>query len=168
MSDWNLKLYRVLGWVNVMRAACWSLLLVGASVWADDDHGHAKQRGAAPVNPVYQRECAACHMAYPPGLLPAASWRALTADLPHHFGSDASLDAPTVNQLTQWLVKYADSGPRAPQDRITRMPWFVHEHDEVAASVWRRPSIKTAGNCVACHRGAEQGQFNEHDIRIPR
>ena len=27
----------------------------------------------------------------------------------------------------------------------------MHEHDEVGASVWKRASIKSASNCMACH-----------------
>ena len=49
----------------------------------------------APALPKYQQECAACHLAYPPGLLPAASWQRLMSNLPRHFGTDASLDAAT-------------------------------------------------------------------------
>lgn len=92
--------------------------------------------------------------------------------LPKHYGGDASLDAASVKKLTTWLT--ANAAPsrsmphRPPQDRITQSAWFVHQHDEISASVWKRPSIKSAANCVACHAGAEQGDFNEHRVRIPR
>src|SRR5512142_1666971 len=83
------------------------------------------ERGArVPLLPAYQNECGACHVAYPPGMLPAASWRRLTSDLPHHFGTDASLDAPTLTQLSGWLDANAGRGKRVdkappPEDRIT-------------------------------------------------
>jgi hypothetical protein len=73
--------------------------------------------------------------------------------------------------LGVWLQAHAASGRRAtppPDDRITRSTWFVREHDEVANSTWQRPSVKSAANCSACHAGAEQGNFDEHQIRIPR
>jgi hypothetical protein len=55
-----------------------------------------------------------------------------------------------------------------PQDRITRSAWFLHEHDELPPTVWQGPSVKSAANCAACHPQADQGDFNEHRVRIPR
>jgi mono/diheme cytochrome c family protein len=36
------------------------------------------------VLPLYKQECAACHMAYPPGLLPARSWTRIMSGLDKH------------------------------------------------------------------------------------
>jgi hypothetical protein len=138
---------------------------------ADDDHG---RRGATlPLLPKYQQECAACHLAYPPGMLPAASWQRLMTNLPKHFGSDASLDSASVAELNRWLVANAGTYRRVgseppPEDRISRSAWFIRKHDEVATATWQRASIKSAANCAACHPQAEQGDFNEHRIRIPK
>jgi hypothetical protein len=122
--------------------------------------------------PKYTQECAACHVAYPPGLLPAPSWQRLMNTLPEHFGTDASLDPATTQALSTWLTANAGTYKRVseqpPQDRITRSAWFVRKHDEVGAEVWKRPTVKSPSNCVACHGRAEQGDFNEHDVRIPR
>ena len=121
-----------------------------------------------PPLPAYRQECAACHIAYPPSLLPAASWQRLLADLPHHFGSDASLDPATVQQLSGWLTAHAGGGTSPPQDRITRSPWFVHEHGKLPDAVWRRAAVRSASNCAACHAGAAEGDFSESRVRIPR
>jgi cytochrome c peroxidase len=126
---------------------------------------------AEPLSAPYVQECGACHVAYPPSMLPAASWQRLMGDLPRHFGVDASLDAASAPPLTAWLSAHAGSGHRAappPEDRITRSTWFVREHDDVPTSAWRRPAVKSAANCSACHAGAEQGDFDEHRVRIPR
>lgn len=40
-------------------------------------------------------------------------------------------------------------------------------YKRVNASTWARPAIGSRANCVACHPGAEQGNFNEHSVRIP-
>jgi hypothetical protein len=139
-----------------------------------DDHGGG--RAAVPLLPRYQTECSGCHLAFPPGLLPAASWQRLMQNLPRHYGTDASLDAPTGAALQTWLTanaanaaggKRASAGP-PPEDRITRSAWFLREHGEVAAAVWKRPSVKSPSNCAACHTAAEQGDFRERNIRIPR
>lgn len=134
-------------------------------------HADEGRRLGGPLLPKYQQECSACHVAYPPGLLPAASWQRLMGNLPNHFGTDASLDAPTVKELSAWLTAHAGSGRRSaepPQDRITRSAWFVHEHDEVDPAVWKSTAVKSPANCAACHTRADQGDFNEHSVRIPR
>jgi Dihaem cytochrome c len=125
-----------------------------------------------PLQPKYQQECGACHVAYPPGMLPAASWNRLMNTLGSHYGTDASLDAPTVKELGAWLSTNAGSDKRVreepPQDRITRSAWFIRKHDEVSTASWKLPAVKSSSNCVACHSGANQGDFNERQVRIPR
>ncbi|RYF42766.1 MAG: cytochrome C [Comamonadaceae bacterium] len=125
-----------------------------------------------PLLPRYQQECAACHLAYPPAMLPAASWRRLMNDLPRHYCTDASLDAAAVREIGTWLGSHAGTYKRVreepPQDRITRSAWFIREHGEVSAATWKLPAVKSAANCAACHQGAEQGNFSERNIRIPK
>ncbi len=127
---------------------------------------------AAPPPPTYTQECGACHVAFPAGLLPAASWQHLMAGLTRHYGVDASLDAATTRELTAWLSTHAGSGKRAreapPEDRITRSAWFLREHREVSTAAWQRPAIKSPSNCSACHAGADRGDFDEDAVRIPR
>ena len=140
--------------------------------------GGAPARADSPVRPsspapaAFAQECASCHMAYPPGLLPAASWQRLMGDLQRHYGSDASVDAATRDALTRWLVANAGTYKRAreepPQDRISRAAWFQRKHREVDAATFVRPSIESPSNCMACHPRADQGDFNEHAVRIPR
>lgn len=135
---------------------------------ADDDRRTAR----VPLLPKYQQECAACHVAYPPGMLPAASWQRVMSNLPRHYGTDASLDPATVKELTTWLSANAGTYKRVREEpaenRITRSAWFIRKHDEVSASTWKLPAVKSAANCDACHTRANQGEFNEHDVRIPR
>ena len=132
-----------------------------------DDHGRA-----IVLLPSYVQECGACHAPYPPGLLPSDSWQRLMGNLPKHFGTDASLDAPTQKALSTWLTATAGTGKRArvapPQDRITRGDWFIREHREVPNAAWTRASIKSASNCGACHDGAAQGLYDEDSVHIPR
>jgi Dihaem cytochrome c len=125
-----------------------------------------------PLLPKYQQECAACHVAFPPGLLPLASWQTLMANLPRHYGTDASLDAASARELSTWLAAHAGSSRRVrdapPDDRITRSAWFTREHDEVPAATWKLPAVKSASNCAACHTQAAQGDFSERSVHLPR
>ncbi|WKZ85444.1 diheme cytochrome c [Ralstonia pickettii] len=150
--------------------ACLAIAGLALSFLAVAEEGPGMR--AAPLLPKYRQECASCHIAYPPGALPASSWQRILGNLQHHYGTDASLDPATVKQLDQWLTANAagrsNAMPPPPEDRITRSAWFARTHDEVPAAVWRRPAIKSASNCAACHTKADQGNFNEHDVRIPR
>jgi hypothetical protein len=147
----------------------------GGSWWGSKSkHSESSSRGVAsnPAPAAYKKECASCHMAYPAGLLPAGSWQHLMDNLSQHFGNDASLDATSAKAITQYLTSQAGTYKRVSelpaQDRITQSSWFSRKHDKhVNASTWARAAIGSRSNCVACHQGAEQGNFNEHSVRIP-
>ena len=156
---------------NALQRALFGLISalgLGTAALADD--GGRMPR--VPLLPKYQQECSACHVAYPPDLLPAAAWQRVMKGLPRHYGTDASLDPATVKELSAWLSANAGStrGAREtpPEDRITRSAWFIRKHEEVTAPTWKLPAVKSAANCTACHTRADQGDFNERDIRIPR
>jgi hypothetical protein len=94
------------------------------------------------------------------------------SDLEKHYGSDASLDPVTQKQIESWLQTYGGLGKRAkeepPQERITRSVWFERKHREVSAATFKRASIKSPANCMACHRDAAQGDFEDHNVSIPK
>ena len=144
-----------------------ALTLVGMTT-AHADGGPMMPRN---VPQAYTQECAACHTAYPPGMLPARSWQRVMNGLDKHYGTDASLDAATVTQLSQWLQTNSGTYKRVneepPQDRITRSAWFERKHRNIDAAVWKQASVKSAANCAACHTGTNQGQFDDDNLRFP-
>lgn len=154
-----------------IRSFAWTGLLAAGLTFSM--FGRADEGGTldSPLLPKYKQECAACHVAYPPKLLPAESWQRLMRGLPTHFGTDASLDEASVKQISKWLGQNAGTrraGQTAPpDDRITRSAWFQREHHEVSPRTWQLPKVKSASNCLACHARANQGVFNEHEVRIP-
>ena len=119
----------------------------------------------------YEAECASCHMAYPPGLLGEKSWQNIMGNLSKHFGADASVDAKDQAESTNWLKRNAATKQKyselAPENRITKTSWFIREHDEIRADVWKRPSIKSPANCGACHTSAAEGIFSEKNVKVP-
>lgn len=148
-------------------------LLAGLLALAASTNVHADgPLMAYPVLPAYKQECGSCHTAYPPSLMPAPSWHRILGNLQHHYGTDASLDAKTVGEIGGWIDRFAGTYKRVreepPNDRITESAWFIRKHREVPASAWKRPSIRSASNCAACHTRADSGMFSEHEVSIPR
>lgn len=120
----------------------------------------------------YRQECGACHMAYPPAFLSKPAWGRVMHALSRHYGTDASMDPATASKITQWLNQYGGSYKRvagsSKEDRLTTTPWFMHEHEEIARSIYQRAAIRSPANCAACHIGAGRGNFEEDFVRIPK
>lgn len=163
-----------LNWFYLALPLCWigTPLLSAAATPANDQA----------ASTLYKEECASCHMAYPAELLPARSWQKILRSLDKHFGDNASLDPTTLRTLSQYLQDHsaeASGSKRArkilrsvPADstplRISALPYIQRKHDEIPTRYIRaNPQVKSLSNCVACHQGAEQASFNEHQVRIP-
>ncbi len=152
----------------------------------DDDDSHYEDReysGNRNYNPVtnkiYTEECGSCHMAYPAQLLPPESWTKMMDNLEDHFGESAELDDETRNNIGNYLVYSAtpqqgsyrkmlrNTGSNAPL-RITQLPYFVHEHDEIPSRFIKgNDKVGSLSQCNACHKGADKGSFDEDNIFIP-
>lgn len=156
-----------------------AVTLVGPMLSKADEHEAREEstqraQAAQAKNTLYSNECSACHMAYPPRLLPAEAWKGIMTRLDRHFGDNAELSPEVQAELTRYLVDNAGTGRgyAAPAvdtlPRITDQPWFRHEHDELPRRlVADNPDVRSFSNCVACHTQADKGRFSEHDIRIP-
>lgn len=126
-------------------------------------------RMAAPAHAGWKTECGACHVPYPPRLLPARSWRAIMGGLDRHFGADASLDPAVAADITAFLDRHAGRDPGgATALRITDASWFPRKHRKIPAAVWARPAVKGPANCAACHPAADQGQYDDDTVTVPR
>jgi len=154
-------------------------------VFSDDDRREYHQRsvGVAPVtSPIYKEECSSCHMAYPPGLLPARSWKKIMAGLESHFGDNAELEPDTFKSISEFLVSNSadDSNYRRSRKimrslsdkdvpiRISETPYIINKHDEIPDKLIKyNKKVNSLSNCSACHNKAEQGLFSEHGVNIP-
>jgi cytochrome c553 len=133
-----------------------------------------------PTNDLYLTTCGSCHMAYPPGLLNAASWSALIQNADDHFGEVLSLDDADAQALENYLKEGAAEKTRGELARdiskdlgnkvvlrITDIPEIQKEHRKIKTEVLSRPSIGSLSNCVACHTGADRGVFDDDSVSIP-
>lgn len=132
----------------------------------------------------YEANCASCHFAYQPGLLPARSWQKImhSSALIQHFGESAEIDTPTRLAILDYLQsnaadvsedKWSKRVMRGIKDaetplRITRLAYFLQRHDEVSEhNVLDNEAVRSWGNCVACHTQAKQGIYDEDWVKIP-
>ncbi|MEK6531187.1 MAG: diheme cytochrome c [Deltaproteobacteria bacterium] len=163
--------------------------LIGAPAFADGNEreesgGHGKEAGErlmAPDNKLYKDECSSCHLAYPAGLLPGRSWEGIINESKRHFGEDLGLDDGTRKDLSVYLKanssenaggelagKITRSIGSVYPERITEVPYIKKEHRKIREDVFKRQSIKSFSNCSACHRNAENGDFDEDAVSIPK
>ncbi|MDP3537808.1 MAG: diheme cytochrome c [Azonexus sp.] len=118
----------------------------------------------------FKNECGSCHLAFPPAMLTANDWQRTVAGLKDHFGTDATVDGPAQQEISNFLQRNAGNagkvGAGGEPPRITQTDRFVRKHREVAPKYWKDPRIKSAANCEACHQGAADGRYSEHEIAI--
>jgi formate-dependent nitrite reductase cytochrome c552 subunit len=102
--------------------------------------------------------------------------------LVEHYGDDASFDERQAAEIRGYLRENA--ADRANQSRsrafaagshasdtlprITDTSYFRREHYEIP-SQWVRGNseVGSFSNCQACHRNADAGIYNEHQVLIP-
>ena len=145
------------------------------------DGDHRKSYIKPVNNSVYKEECGACHFAYQPELLPGASWIKIMADLDDHFEEPVELDDDSKKAISDYLksnsaefssakraVKIMRSlGKQVPM-RITDTPYIREKHHEIKPEVIKRESVGSLSNCIACHTTAEEGIYEDDNVKIPK
>ncbi|MDR2239624.1 MAG: diheme cytochrome c [Zoogloeaceae bacterium] len=129
----------------------------------------------ADAPPVYMKECGECHVAYPPQLLDAGDWKNVMDNLHAHYGDNAVIGEQARQEITDFLTRNADSNGysagansmRSPLPKLTRTGWFRHAHIKITNTLWTGNQVRSRSNCGACHMRAEQGSFQENEIRMP-
>jgi hypothetical protein len=157
-------------------------LLIAGSLLAESSFFGGK-KGVAPVtDSLYKKECASCHFAYQPGLLPSRSWEKVMGNLNNHFGTDASLEPQDNKTILNYLT--ANSAEKSTQYKrskkindtiatgetpiaITETRYFIQKHREIKQSLIAQKEVKSLANCIACHTTADNGLYSERDIKIP-
>jgi cytochrome b len=159
----------------------WIISPLGAMLYLSSSL-ETKQPVKLPIPPIYLKECGSCHMAFPPNSLPAESWKKMMTVLSDHFGDDASINDAAKKEIEDFLIKYSAETSREesslkllrsinkdnPPARITDIPYWKEKHKPINQVIYKRSSVKSRINCVACHKLAEYGSFEDNDIRIPK
>jgi mono/diheme cytochrome c family protein len=145
------------------------------------DNDHYGEKILAPVgNATYADHCGACHFAYQPGLLPSESWQKILDSTADHFGETVDFDTgareeisgylnsnaanTSSSELSQKIMRCLDG--RIPV-RITNIPCIRKKHHEIPQKVVNRPSVGSWSNCIACHRTADRGVYDDDWVSIP-
>lgn len=146
------------------------------------DYDESRLDVAPVTNQLYRSECASCHFAYQPGLLPSRSWQKMMIGLDDHFGDNAELMLEDYTVIVNYLTNNAAEFSNHKRSRrinnslakgetplrITETPYFKRKHRELSLSrISNNPEIGSISNCTACHSQADKGSFNEHEIKIP-
>ena len=169
-------------------------VFLAATISADDDgkrhrrrerrHNEDSHHGGRSLrlvsNATYTDQCGACHFAYQPELLPSESWKRILDGTDDHFGDTVDLDpnarleisgylasnaADTSSaELAQKIVRCLNS--RTPL-RITDIPYIRKAHHEISQQVVKRTSVGSWSNCIACHRTAGKGVYDDDWVSIP-
>ena len=186
----NLKKSTIAGYILLGGTLAFSLYGIGNSLASGDyeylqrgsyDHGSDDDSNyrhpSMNPSPMYKEECGSCHIAYPAELLPPGSWQKMMTGLDDHFGESAELDDQSRLAIETYLMESSQSvdyrrmlrnlGDQLPI-RITQLPYFIHEHNEIPAKfIEGNDNVGSLSQCNACHRYAEQGDFDEDNIVIP-
>jgi len=138
---------------------------------------------AAVNNKAYADECSSCHYAYPPGLLPEASWRKLLAPLAlsDHFGENIEMKEAVRVEVLDYAVKHAADqaaekrsrkimsslGTAAPL-RISEVSYIKRKHSEIPEQLIKgNAKVNSLAQCDTCHTDAKNGNLDDDTVVIP-
>jgi hypothetical protein len=105
----------------------------------------------------------------------------ILSNLPSHFGEEVSLDREAKNIISEYLrsnaaehssakraIKILKSLREQTPLRISQTPYIQEKHHELDSSIFNRESIGSRSNCNACHPTAEQGNYDDDFVKIPK
>ncbi|OGQ94026.1 MAG: hypothetical protein A2521_06070 [Deltaproteobacteria bacterium RIFOXYD12_FULL_57_12] len=157
------------------------VLVLPVLAFADDDHHKGTKQLSVVVNDIYKNSCGSCHFAYQPGLLPSKSWVKILDEPDAHPGGNVSLDEKAKSEVRNYLIQNSAENSHSKRSkkimnsigsdapvRISEIPYIKHKHHEIKQEVFARKAIGSRANCIACHRSAESGGYDDDDVVIPK
>jgi len=172
-----------------MMKRMWATTIIGAVLGVMmfvplSAHAASQDFGQRVTDVLTQKECGACHMAFPPVQLTAAGWTKIMTGLSDHFGEDASLEAAQVQHIKAYLVEKSLDGGGTMWGKMTIKRWkkkgLIDPVRITETPGWKgahsRPKYKRmaqdvgyarGANCVKCHKQAQKGVFEEFENLYP-
>ena len=175
---------------TIARAAAltvFTALATGSALAANDlfqkDSANPRNGFLQATDPIYMKECGACHFAYSPGLLPARSWELHLTRLEKHFGESVVLPEPAREGIRRYLTEnaadrsdYAGSqiflerlDAKVTPYRLMDVPTYRQAHRIIleVISIKTKVKVRTLTNCNACHQYAPEGSFGNRELFVP-
>ncbi len=109
---------------------------------------------------LYLENCASCHLALPPEVMPSETWRKLLLEPQQHYGKQLE---PIIGPSLLIMWEYLRTFSRPPLEkesipyRVSDSRFFKALHPQV-----KFPQPVKVGSCVTCHPGA--AQFNYRSL----
>jgi hypothetical protein len=145
---------------------------------------HREEHGEGPAaqtrNASYEASCGSCHWAYAPQLLPKKSWGTMLARLGDHYGSEVALSEQekaivknhlynnaadvSASEISQKVMR--SLGGASPA-RVVEVPYIQRKHRKLSSETLARKGVGGLANCIACHPGATDLDFEDDRVRIP-
>ena len=157
-----------------------SIALLTAVIALAGSAGKASGRLPSVADDTYRKSCGVCHFAYQPGLLPSASWVKIIDEPNAHPGGALPLDEKTIAEVKSYLTrnsaeksrskisrKILDSIGSDSPVRISEIPYIKRKHREINQEIFVRKGIGSRANCIACHKSAGIGVYDDDDVVIP-
>lgn len=158
----------------IVGAAVAVFVAVKALPFVQTARGDSDERYRPVTHQATMKDCGDCHMAFQPQMLPRRSWTAIMAGLSDHFGEDASLPDDRRRTIEAYLTANAGDAEGRKSEavrgiktsetplRISETPYWIDEHrGEVRPGAFKDPKVGSKANCVACHRDAEKGYYED-------
>ena len=114
------------------------------------------------------------------GIIACCIVEKILEDTDDHFGETVDLNEGARLEISEYLASNAAEtssakiagkimaclGGTTPL-RITDIPCFRKEHHEITPQTVQRKSVGSLSNCIACHRTAESGVYDDDKVSIP-
>ncbi len=142
-----------------------------------------RKKEVAPVqDQVYKDECSECHLDYPTGFLPEASWEKLlsASALEDHFGENAELDEETRLYILSYARANSADKSRYKRSRkvmasleegaaplrITEVLYIKEKHEEIPENLITSTEVKSLSYCDRCHQKTSDGNYDNDTVYI--
>lgn len=105
---------------------------------------------------LYLQNCAGCHIALPPAVLPTQTWQQVLQD-PQHYGVQLQLLVDPQRMLVWNYIQAFSRSQDKEEDtpyRIDNSRYFKALHPQV-----KIPRPVQINNCASCHPGASEYNF---------